>query len=98
MKITLDADYYDSEEFKNFLQCLKERKEVLKMIDEFESGDMEELELQKRGWDCNVYLYLGGKNFEQNKDYVKRTLDLMLETLDKDIKDLIERLGIEHYE
>lgn len=97
MKITLDADYYEEEEFKNFLQLLKERKKILKMIDEFESGDMEELELQKRGWDCNVYLYLGGQNFEQNKDYVKRTLELMLETLDNDIKDLIERLGIEHY-
>lgn len=99
MKITLDSDYFNGEEFKQFISCLKERNYILKLMKELESGELEEFELCYRmHYNINLTLYLFGENLEKNKDYVKRTLELMLETNDRDTKNLMERLGIEHYE
>lgn len=99
MKITLDIDCYDESDFEEFKNCLEERKEILKLIKQFEKGKLNEFELSCTTL-CYKYLpiYLTDERLEKNKDFVKKALELMLETNDRDTKNLIERLGIEYYE
>ena len=40
MKIILDIDCYDDEDFELFKTCLEERKEILKSIKQFEEGKL----------------------------------------------------------
>lgn len=100
MKIILDIDCYDDEYFELFKACLEERKEILKSIKQLEEGKLNEFELScyMRGVKHDVTVYLSKERFEKNKDFVKKALELMLETNERDTKNIIERLGIEYYE
>jgi hypothetical protein len=97
MKVTLDIDCFDNEEFKNLLECIEERRRILSMINIFKAGNMRELEMSMC-WGKKTYLYLHEDEILANKEWVKRTLELLLETNERDTKDLIERLGVVSYE
>jgi hypothetical protein len=99
MKITLDIDCYDEEDFEVFKSCLKEREEILKLMNKFKKGKLTEFELVSGMHLRNKpTIYLTNEILEENKDFVKKALELMLETNKRDTESLIERLGIEYYE
>lgn len=95
MKVIFNFDKFDAEDFEAFQSCFKKRKEILKVIKKFEENKLVEFTMYSH--ECGD-IYLVDEELEKNKEFVKKSLELMLETNKRDIEDLIERLGIEDYE
>ena len=98
MKIILDIDRIDKKDFDAFKSLSDKRKELLKLLEKFEKDELLDFEFSFRAYEVGLYIYLTNESFERNKEFVKKALELMLETNKRDTEESIKRLGIEYYE
>lgn len=92
MKLIIDTDYYDEEDFDSLLECVKNRNVIRKKIDDFNNGKLKEIELEMNR---SVCCYLAGERLKENKDFIRKFFELAMDSNERDINSLKKRLGIE---